>query len=230
MKIAEVHLQPDWVLSIIAEDGCVGLFDITPYLEYEAFEELRDHQEFMNVSDGGYFIEWECGADLSADRAKSIFLTASAYSKAAKHINAAVSYDPSLLLPSQIIAALALELYFKSLYFIVKKMDFKINSRHSHDFNALFKELPEDLRKKLENSFHELMTDRDMKDVHAIEAASEVKIPLDLAGNLTSWSDVFMKVRYIYDRTTAGKSMMFFPEFEQAVTNIIFGIRPELQS
>jgi hypothetical protein len=55
------------VLSIIAEDGRIGLFDVTPYLEYEAFEELRDHAEFIKVSNGGYFIEWECGADLSAD-------------------------------------------------------------------------------------------------------------------------------------------------------------------
>ncbi len=67
MRIAEVHPLPAWVLSIIAEDGRVGLFDVTPYLEFEAFEELRDHDEFVKVSNGGYFIEWECGADLSAD-------------------------------------------------------------------------------------------------------------------------------------------------------------------
>jgi hypothetical protein len=67
MRIAELHPQPDWVLSIIAEDGRIGRFDVTPYLEYEAFEELRDHNEFMKVSNGGYFIEWACGADLSAD-------------------------------------------------------------------------------------------------------------------------------------------------------------------
>lgn len=53
--------------SIVVEDGRIGLFDVTPYLEYEAFEVLREHQEFMKVSNGGYFIEWDCGADLSAD-------------------------------------------------------------------------------------------------------------------------------------------------------------------
>jgi hypothetical protein len=67
MRIAEVQPQQDWVLSIIAEDGSVGLFDVSPYLEYEAFEELRDHEEFMKVSSGGYFIEWQSGADFSAD-------------------------------------------------------------------------------------------------------------------------------------------------------------------
>ena len=67
MIIAEVHPQPDWVLSIIAEDGRIGRFDVAPYLEFEAFEELRNHDDFLKVSNGGYFIEWECGADLSAD-------------------------------------------------------------------------------------------------------------------------------------------------------------------
>jgi hypothetical protein len=33
----------------------------------EAFEELRDHYEFMKVSNGEYLIEWRCGADLSSD-------------------------------------------------------------------------------------------------------------------------------------------------------------------
>src|SRR5438876_10237573 len=67
MKIAEVQPQPNYVLSIVADDGRVGSFDVSPYLEYEAFEDLRDHSEFMKVSNGGYFVEWDCGADLSAD-------------------------------------------------------------------------------------------------------------------------------------------------------------------
>jgi hypothetical protein len=67
MRIAEVHPQPDWVLSIIAEDSREGIFEVSPYLEFEAFEELRNRDEFMKVSNEGYFIEWDCSADLSAD-------------------------------------------------------------------------------------------------------------------------------------------------------------------
>jgi hypothetical protein len=67
MRIAELRPQPNWVLSIVADDGRVGCFDVSPYLEYEAFEDLRDQDEFMKVINGGYFIEWDCGADLSAD-------------------------------------------------------------------------------------------------------------------------------------------------------------------
>jgi len=67
MRIAEIRPQPNWVLSIVADDGRVGSFDVSPYLGYEAFEDLRDHSEFMKVVNGGYFVEWDCGADLSAD-------------------------------------------------------------------------------------------------------------------------------------------------------------------
>lgn len=67
MRIVEIRPQPNWVLSIVADDGRVGSFDISPYLGYEAFEDLRDQSEFMKVINGGYFVEWDCGADLSAD-------------------------------------------------------------------------------------------------------------------------------------------------------------------
>jgi hypothetical protein len=67
MKIKEVSPKPNWILSIIAEDGRVGGFDVAPYLEFEAFAELKNVEEFKKISNGGYFVEWECGADLSSD-------------------------------------------------------------------------------------------------------------------------------------------------------------------
>ncbi len=67
MKIIQVKPLPNWVLAIVVEDGREGLFDARPYLQYPAFQPLRDHAEFVKVSNGGYFVEWACGADLSAD-------------------------------------------------------------------------------------------------------------------------------------------------------------------
>lgn len=67
MRITELQAQPNWVLSIVAEDGRVGRFDVSPYLQYEAFEALRDQNEFMKITNGGYFVAWDCGADLSVD-------------------------------------------------------------------------------------------------------------------------------------------------------------------
>jgi hypothetical protein len=67
MRIAKVSPKPNLVLSIIADDGRIGNFDVSPYLEYEVFSHLRDYSEFQKVFNGGYFLEWDCGADLSAD-------------------------------------------------------------------------------------------------------------------------------------------------------------------
>ncbi|MGC8494251.1 MAG: DUF2442 domain-containing protein [Syntrophobacteraceae bacterium] len=65
--MVKISPQPDWVLSIVVDDGRLGNFDVRPYLEYEAFAPLRDLSEFEKVFNGGYFVEWDCGADLSID-------------------------------------------------------------------------------------------------------------------------------------------------------------------
>jgi hypothetical protein len=67
MRMVKVSPQSDWILSIVADDGRVGNLDVSPYLEYEVFEPLRNHTEFEKVFNGGYFVEWDCGADLSVD-------------------------------------------------------------------------------------------------------------------------------------------------------------------
>ena len=67
MRIANALPQPNYILTIVADDGRVGQFDVGPYLKYEAFDDLRRPGEFAKVINGGYFVEWACGADLSAD-------------------------------------------------------------------------------------------------------------------------------------------------------------------
>ena len=67
MKIKAIYPHPDYTIQIVAQDGRIGIFDVTPYLQYEAFAALKDQHVFMQISHGGYFIEWDCGADLSAD-------------------------------------------------------------------------------------------------------------------------------------------------------------------
>ncbi len=57
----------DKTITIVADDGRVGEFNVNPYLQYEAFEALKTVAEFMEISNGGYFVEWACGDDLSVD-------------------------------------------------------------------------------------------------------------------------------------------------------------------
>jgi hypothetical protein len=161
------------------------------------------------------------------DRAKSILTSARTYSKTAKYINALAQNDPGQLIPSFVISALALELYFKSIYFLDKNKEFKVKGRHSHDFYILFDELSENLKESLEQNFRYLTTHRDMHDVHIIESQAKVVIPRDLRGNLKYWSNVFTKSRYIHEKSDELRIVMFFPEIEQAIENIISDIRPE---
>ncbi len=67
MRILEVKPDKDYTLKIITEDGITGIFDVSPYIGLEAFLELRNQDAFRKVMNGKYFIEWDCGADLSAD-------------------------------------------------------------------------------------------------------------------------------------------------------------------
>lgn len=67
MKIVEIIPKENYILYIRADDGKVGLFDVKPYLESEAFAPLKEKNEFDRIHNGRYFVEWECGADLSMD-------------------------------------------------------------------------------------------------------------------------------------------------------------------
>ena len=63
MNITEVIPQDDYMLYVKAEDGKTGFFDVKPYL----IEPLKDRLVFAQLHNGGYFVEWDCGADISAD-------------------------------------------------------------------------------------------------------------------------------------------------------------------
>ena len=67
MNIAEIIPQDNYMLYIKAEDGKTGFFDVKPYLDSEVFAPLKEKGEFERIHNGKYFIEWDCGADLSVD-------------------------------------------------------------------------------------------------------------------------------------------------------------------
>jgi hypothetical protein len=67
MNIVEVIPKENCTLYVRTDDGQAGLFDVKPYLQSEAFAPLKDQTEFQQVNNGGYFVEWRCGADLSLD-------------------------------------------------------------------------------------------------------------------------------------------------------------------
>jgi hypothetical protein len=67
MRINEVIPLSNHTLRIVFDEGLAGIFNVKPYLKYETFQPLQKISEFKKISNGDYFVEWECGADLSAD-------------------------------------------------------------------------------------------------------------------------------------------------------------------
>ena len=67
MRIKQIIPRENYILHVVSENGISGDFDIKPFLDSEAFEPLKNLDEFKKVHNGRYFVEWECGADLSAD-------------------------------------------------------------------------------------------------------------------------------------------------------------------
>lgn len=162
-----------------------------------------------------------------------MFENARAYSKAAYLLNQK-AFGPSfniqdmdLGLPSAVNAALALELYFKTLYFLEKGEDFRVKGKYSHDFHLLFGQLDIYTRQPMEFAFTESIRHRDMSDIEKLEKASSVLAPRDLIGNLFVWKDVFVNARYIHDPKGKVGPMVFFPEIEDAVVAPILLRKPE---
>ena len=67
MIISEIIPKDNFTLFIKSKDNRTGIFDVAPYINSEAFSPLKKDKNFQKLINGGYFIEWECGADLSAD-------------------------------------------------------------------------------------------------------------------------------------------------------------------
>lgn len=67
MIIQEVKPLEAGILQVIAEDGRAGTVDVSPYLDSPAFTPWKSWDAFVQIRNGKYYVEWTCGADLSAD-------------------------------------------------------------------------------------------------------------------------------------------------------------------
>ena len=65
--IAHVEPQDNWTLKVTFSDRDIRTFNMRPLLACDAFAPLADLAEFKRVRNGGYYVEWASGADLSAD-------------------------------------------------------------------------------------------------------------------------------------------------------------------
>ena len=66
-RVATVHPNPDYTITLTFANGEVRRFDVKPYLNKGIFRELRDIQVFNTVKPMLGSIQWRSGQDLCPD-------------------------------------------------------------------------------------------------------------------------------------------------------------------
>lgn len=66
-KALEVKPLENYIIEIKFDNGEIKKFDVKPYLNHKAFEELRNPEIFRAVKIAGLSIEWQNGADICPD-------------------------------------------------------------------------------------------------------------------------------------------------------------------
>jgi len=59
--------KKDYTLLITFDNGEKRIFDVKPYLEFEAYKELKNKTLFETVKPAGLSIEWIYGQDICPD-------------------------------------------------------------------------------------------------------------------------------------------------------------------
>lgn len=93
MRLVDVRPVEPGVLVVVSDDGRAGRFDVRPYFASPAFRPLKDSREIERVRNGGYYIEWPCGADLSADTIDAHWVTSDNSPPGCRQRGAVVSAD-----------------------------------------------------------------------------------------------------------------------------------------
>ena len=166
--------------------------------------------------------------------ARSIFGNAQVYERASRILNASGNHDPSMLLPSNVNAALSLELYFKSLNILEHGVEFKINGKHSHHFAQLFQELKEPTKQQLSERFNSAVSRMDPNEIPRLESILGGVVPKDLKTNLVEWAAIFTDLRYAHSFVEKYKgkkvAMAFYPQIVSSVCSVIFDREPAWKS
>ena len=134
-------------------------------------------------------------------------------------------------IPSQVMAAFSLELYFKALFYILNGEDFRSNNRRSHNISKIFNSLENSLQQKMESDFDLILQRNKLPDSWPLKKKIKNSIPRDLKSNLKARNKILNSFRHPYDLENENDLLQiwFSREIEEVVKDTIFEIRPELR-
>lgn len=66
-KVVAARANDDFSIDIKFDDGSVKRFDVTPYLEFGIFQELKDREYFKRVKVAFGTVQWPNEQDISPE-------------------------------------------------------------------------------------------------------------------------------------------------------------------
>jgi len=66
-SVKEVVPGDDYTLSVVFDNGEIGIMDIKPILDFGIFQRIKDYDAFKRVHVAFDTIEWDCGVDLDPE-------------------------------------------------------------------------------------------------------------------------------------------------------------------
>lgn len=66
-KVIEVAVLPNYKLELVFENAEKRIFDVSPYLGFGIFAELKDENYFKNISLKYDSVAWQNGQDFSPE-------------------------------------------------------------------------------------------------------------------------------------------------------------------
>ena len=57
----------DFTLSVVFENGQIGILDIKPMLNFGVFQKIKEYESFRRVRVSFDTVEWDCGVDLDPE-------------------------------------------------------------------------------------------------------------------------------------------------------------------
>ncbi len=66
-SVKTVIPNENFTLSIVFESGEEGVLDMKPYLNFGAFQRIKDYSQFRRVRVAFGAVEWEAGVDLDPE-------------------------------------------------------------------------------------------------------------------------------------------------------------------
>lgn len=157
---------------------------------------------------------------------KEIARAAKIYSDAAFQLNQSVKLgqdDLLNLLPSQVLAALSLELYLKTIYCIDKGSNIS-----GHDLESIFNRLDESTKDFIIAKYKEAIQGENLDNIKSIANKLNIQADTSFLSMLKHWNGIFVDARYFYENRFANKLMFLYPELKQSLVGYILEKRPDL--